>query len=602
MTYGGAGVAVAGVVTVAVFNTDLVEPSEKDVMTPPASERTSGNSRNSGSADGGESGDIVLRQHPGLAQKAIEASRGSGRKSDSGKSRFPDPRTRSTPGVRRKMAPSVSQTEIMTDSTSMGSGIVGPFRFVENRDLFPDSEESPVKAVSENPVSTFSVDADTASYSTMRRWLEQGRFLDPDNIRVEEMINYFSYGWPGPGDGPDPFRVSVANFETPWNDGTEIVRIGIQGRKPLVDERPPLDLVFLIDTSGSMRSPGKLGLLKKSFAMMLSDLRPQDRVGIVTYAGNAGTALDLTPASETKSIRSALEDLSAGGSTAGAAGLRAACAMLEEDDPDRVGRVLLASDGDFNVGMSGIDEMTDFIAEKRNTGACLSVLGFGQGNYNDALMQVLAQNGNGQAAYIDTLSEARKVLVDQLVGNLFIIAEDVKIQVEFNPEAVSEYRLIGYETRALAREDFANDKVDAGEIGAGHQVTALYEVTPPDSGARRFSDLRYREKSDKSEAAEGADMHSDELGFLRLRYKDPGGNSSKLIEAPISREREDPGRDDLFAVAIAGFGQLLKQGDYIGRWSLSDAVALARRGLGNDPFGYRAEAIGLMDLAETVSR
>ena len=620
MAYGGAGVAVASVATVVVFNTDMAGPPGNDAMTPPMSEDSSGNGQGAPSSGKNGSGDVVLRQEPGLAQKAIEKSRKNGKTDAPADSELGDPQTRAKPDARRKNAPQgIAQTEAMTapvsaDSVSARTAVVNPSLPVESRDRFPDSEESPVKAVSEKPVSTFSVDVDTVSYSTTRRWLEQGRFPDPDTVRTEEMINNFYYGWSGPGDSPDPFRASVANFETPWNDATEIVRIGIQGQKPLVDERPPLDLVFLVDTSGSMRSPGKLGLLKKSFAMMLSELRPQDRVGIVTYAGNAGTALDLTQASEAASIRNALEDLSAGGSTAGAAGLRAAYGMLEEGDAekgatndtekdaDRVGRVLLATDGDFNVGMSGTDEMKDFIAEKRDTGAYLSVLGFGQGNYNDTLMQTLAQNGNGQAAYIDTLSEARKVLVDQLAGNLFTIAEDVKIQVEFNPEAVSEYRLIGYETRALAREDFANDKVDAGEIGAGHQVTALYEVTPPDSDARRLPDLRYREKSDGGGAAEGADMHADELGFLRLRYKDPGTDSSKLIEAPISREREDPGVDDRFATAIAGFGQLLKKSDYIEGWSLSDAVDLARRGLGDDPFGYRAEAIRLMELAEAMPR
>ena len=469
----------------------------------------------------------------------------------------------------------------------------------QNRDRFPDAEQNPVNSVAQSPISTFSIDVDTASYSTTRRWLNQGRVPEASTVRVEEMINYFDYDWPAPEAGGAPFRASVANYETPWNAGTEIVRIGLQGMMPDIDARPPLDLVFLIDTSGSMRSPDKLGLLKQSFLMMLGELRPEDRVSIVTYAGSAGTTLELTPASDRATIRNALENLSAGGSTAGAAGLREAYGKFDGDD-DRVGRVILATDGDFNVGMSGPDAMTDFIADQRETGAYLSVLGFGQGNYNDTLMQALAQNGNGQAAYIDTLSEARKVLVDQLTGNLFTIAEDVKIQVEFNPAVISEYRLIGYETRALAREDFSNDKVDAGEIGAGHQVTALYEVTPVGSDAARMAPVRYDNFSSERRAM-NLEM-AGELGFLRLRYKAPGEDESRLIEAPISKEQEAMTDDDRFALAIAGFGQHLRGGKYLEDWGMDAAVDLARDGRGEDPFGYRSEALQLMQTYEALSR
>lgn len=488
--------------------------------------------------------------------------------------------------------------EVMTRAAPQGilpAPPDAPAVMPEDRDRFPQVEPGVVKLASEAPVSTFSIDVDTASYATIRRWLQEGRLPDPESVRVEEMINYFDFGWSEPGPGGAPFRASVANFETPWNSGTEIVRIGLQGRMPAIDARPPLDLVFLVDTSGSMRSPDKLGLLKTSLKMILPGLRPDDRVGIATYAGSAGVALEMTPASDRAAIEAALESLAAGGSTAGAAGLAQAYDMLESD-ADRVGRVILATDGDFNVGMSSPDEMKAFIADKRDSGAYLSVLGFGRGNYNDSLMQALAQNGNGQAAYIDTLSEARKVLVDQLAGNLFTIAEDVKIQVEFNPEVVAEYRLIGYETRALRREDFANDRVDAGEIGAGHQVTALYEVTPVGSAAQRMSKLRYGRKESSVPA------FTDELGMLRLRYKMPGEDSSKLIETPISRAQEDPMADDRFAMAIAGFGQLLGGSVYLEEWTLADAAALARDGLGEDPFGYRAEAIRLIELAGTLSR
>ena len=327
---------------------------------------------------------------------------------------------------------------------------------------------------------------------------------------------------------------------------------------------------------------------------MLGELRPEDEVAIVTYAGAAGVALEPTRAENRDVILAALDGLGAGGGTVGAQGIESAYDMAERMGGDgEVSRVLLATDGDFNIGIHDPDALKDFIADKRDSGTYLSVLGFGRGNLDDATMQALAQNGNGQAAYIDTLSEAQKVLVDQLTGALFPIADDVKIQVEFNPAEVAEYRLIGYETRSLRREDFNNDKVDAGDIGAGHQVTAIYEVTPVGSDARLTDPLRYQL------APVAGD--SDELGFLRLRYKAPGEGISRLIETPIT----DGGgvtADMRFAFAIAGFGQLLRGGDYLGDWSFGDAIALANGAKGADDFGYRAEAVQLMRLAETLAQ
>jgi len=473
---------------------------------------------------------------------------------------------------------------------------------VQNNDRFDGKDLNSVKSVSEEPVSTFSIDVDTASWSFARRMIQSGQKPSPEMVRIEEMVNYFDYGYIAPADdAADPFATHVSVFDAPWHDGKQLVRIGIQGQEPAVEDRPPLDLAFLIDTSGSMNSPDKLGLLKQSFMLMLDQLRPEDRVGIVTYAGSAGVVLEMTGASDADDIEDALQRLAAGGSTAGAAGLRAAYDLIgDAKEEGRIGRVILATDGDFNVGISSTEELKTFIEGKRDEGAYLSVMGFGRGNYNDALMQTLAQNGNGQAAYIDTLSEARKVLVEQLSGALFPIANDVKIQVEFNPDTVAEYRLIGYETRALKREDFNNDKIDAGEIGAGHQVTALYEITPVGSDAREINPLRYGEEA--SESADATRGMTSELGYVNLRYKEPGESKSKLIGTPITAGSGTADTDASFAAAIAGFGQLLKDDRYLGDWSYDDAAALASTSMGNDPFGYRHEAVQLIHLMGSLDR
>jgi Ca-activated chloride channel family protein len=381
---------------------------------------------------------------------------------------------------------------------------------------------------------------------------------------------------------------------TPWNAGTKLLHVGIRGFDLPAAERPDANIVLLIDTSGSMDAPDKLPLLLDAFRLLLGELRPDDRVAIVAYAGSAGVVLEPTPAAERATILAALDRLSAGGSTAGGEGILAAYAMAERMQREgATTRILLATDGDFNVGVSDPEELTRLIARKREGGVFLSVLGFGEGNYNDALMQRLAQNGNGQAAYIDTLSEARKVLVEGVAGAIFPIAKDVKIQVEFNPATVAEYRLLGYETRALAREDFANDRVDAGEIGAGHTVTAIYEITPVGSTARLTDDLRYGTQTKPTSA---------EYGFLRLRYKLPEGTESRLIERPVTPADEQPNPEAAFAAAVAGFGELLRGSKYLGDWGYGDALALARANVGGDPFGYRAEFLKLLRDAETLAR
>jgi Ca-activated chloride channel family protein len=466
-------------------------------------------------------------------------------------------------------------------------------RLSENTEAYANDTPNPVRVTAEEPVSTFSIDVDTASWAVIRSTLNLGLLPTPDQVRIEEMVNSFPYAYPAPT--PDQaFSTSIAVMPTPWNPGTRLVTLGIQGALPAIADRPPLNLVFLIDTSGSMEDPNKLPLLKQSLTLMLGELRPEDQVAIVTYAGSAGQVLPPTPAADRAAILAALENLSAGGSTAGAEGLELAYQVAEGMAADgEVSRILLATDGDFNLGVSDPEGLAAYVARKRETGTYLSVLGFGRGNLDDAVMQSLAQNGNGQAAYIDTLAEARKVLVDQLTGALYPIADDVKIQVEWNPATVAEYRLIGYETRSLRREDFNNDAVDAGEIGAGTQVTAIYEITAPGSDALLNDPLRYGQAT-ATEAAAG------ELGFLRLRWKAPGAETSALIETPITGA-EAPTDETRFAAAIAGFGQLLQGSVYLGDWGWDEAIALAVENRGEDRFGYRIEAVNLMRLAQSLA-
>lgn len=463
---------------------------------------------------------------------------------------------------------------------------------LNNTEVFANLAASPLKIVSADPVSTFSIDVDTASYSLIRADLTRGIMPSPDAVRIEELINYFPYNYAGPETGEAPFRPTVSMMPTPWHAGTRLLHIAIQGRMPEITNRPPLNLVFLIDTSGSMADANKLPLLKQSFRLMLDQLRPEDEIAIVEYAGSAGQVLAPIAASDRATILQAIASLGAGGSTNGQGGLEQAYATARTMTQDgEVNRVILATDGDFNVGINDPVALRTFIENERDSGTYLSVLGFGRGNLDDATMQSLAQNGNGIAAYIDTLSEAQKVLVDQLSGALFPIAGDVKVQVEFNPAVVAEYRLIGYETRSLRREDFNNDAVDAGELGAGHNVTAIYEITPNGSPAQLSDPLRY---------GETAEPNSDELGFLKLRYKNPGEDVSHLIEIPITGT-EPATSEAQFASAIAGFGQLLRGSKSLGDWGYAQAIDLANANRGTDDFGYRIQAVQLMRLAQSLA-
>jgi Ca-activated chloride channel family protein len=467
-----------------------------------------------------------------------------------------------------------------------------------NTERYEDVDPNPVKIAAVEPVSTFSIDVDTASYSNVRRFLHEGTLPPRDAVRIEEMVNYFDYAYDLPKERTAPFATSVAVIPTPWNPGTKLLHIGIKGYDIARAERPRANLVFLIDVSGSMQSADKLPLVKQTVTDFVRQLEARDRVAIVVYAGNAGTVLEPTPAGDQSTILAAIDRLEAGGSTAGGEGIRQAYALAERNfDKGAVNRVILATDGDFNVGITEPEALEDFVARKRETGIYLSVLGFGTGNINDTLWQKLAQSGNGNAAYIDSLMEGHKVLVEEASSTLFPIANDVKIQVEFNPTVVAEYRLIGYETRALKREDFNNDKVDAGEIGSGHEVTALYEITPVGSPARLNDPLRYGTQAEPPVADRGS-----EYAFLRLRYKLPGEQTSRLIERPVAAsdayaivERAPP--EARFAVAVAAFGELLRGDPYLKTYGYDDVLALAQTARGADEYGYRAEFVQLVRLA-----
>ena len=470
-------------------------------------------------------------------------------------------------------------------------------------DAFTRFEESPVQLVAEAPVSTFSVDVDTASYAYVRRMLNDGQLPAPEAVRIEELVNYFSYGYPEPESPTTPFQPVLQVFPTPWNADTQLLQIGIRGYGPPAAERRPSNLVFLIDTSGSMDAPDKLPLLKRALGLLVGQLGESDTISIVAYAGSAGVVLEPTPASEKARILGALDTLWAGGSTAGAEGIELAYRLAGESRVEGGNnRVILATDGDFNVGIEDPEALETFIEGQRDAGVFLSVLGFGQGNLGDDTMQALAQNGNGVAAHIDSFREARKVLVEQIGGTLETIATDVKIQVEFNPAVISEYRLIGYETRALSREDFNNDRVDAGDVGAAHTVTALYEIVPVGSPGL-IDPLRY---DAPAAAASGPAAAADEYGFLKLRYKLPGAATSRLLEAPITRDRAVDSlaaapADARWAAAVAAFGQKLKGSRYGGDMDWDAIRTLAQGARGADESGYRAEFIQLLDLAAALA-
>jgi len=462
---------------------------------------------------------------------------------------------------------------------------------------------SEVLRVASSPVSTFSIDVDTGAYSNTRRWLNQGQLPPQDAVRVEEFINYFDYDYPFPKNTQAPFQASTEIAPTPWNVNTRLLRIGIQGYKVSREQLPATNLVFLIDVSGSMNSPDKLPLLRQAMGMLVNQLDARDSISMVVYAGASGVVLPPTRGNRKADILNALNQLQAGGSTNGAAGIQLAYQMAQQNFvKDGVNRVILATDGDFNVGQASTEELIDMIQHKREAGVSLTTLGFGSGNINDHLLEQLADEGNGNYAYIDKLSEAQKVLSDELSSTLLTIAKDVKIQVEFNPATVSEYRLIGYENRALNEQDFNNDKVDAGEIGAGHRVTALYEISLVGSEGNRLPDRRYPSNAANTDARESSFGH--ELAHLRIRYKLPQESTSKLIEAPIMDTGINAHGGDSFefAAAVAAFGQKLRGGKYLNEFSYADIAKLASNSRGKDMQGYRSEFLQLVNLAGTLDR
>ena len=542
-------------------------------------------------------------------QPAEKLQNASSAQSNESKAPLPPP----TPG-----GPSASSDSLrrMPESARMGGAIMSPYPYpqppyyprppviISNTDRFPDKEPTSVLSAAEHPVSTFSIDVDTASYAFVRRSLTGGRMPPRESVRVEEMVNYFPYAYSSPENRAQPFRVTTTVMPSPWAAENQLLHIGIRGYDIARSERPRANLVLLIDTSGSMQPSDRLPLLQQGFRLFVQQLRDDDRVAIVTYAGQAQTALDPTLGRDKQKILDAIDNLRASGSTAGGEGLQRAYALAERHfDKEAVNRVVLGTDGDFNVGITNPKDLERFIAAKRKTGIYLSILGVGVGNLNDALMQRLAQAGNGNAAYIDSLLEARKAMSEELSSTLFPIADDVKIQVEFNPMQVAEYRLIGYETRMLKREDFNDDKVDAGDIGAGHTVTAIYEITPVGAKQRRLDALRYQQERERS--APPTTARADEMAFVKLRYKLPGETNSRLIEQPVRgtdalAKVEAAPAEQRFATAVAAFGQRLRGENAVDSFSYGKIAELANGARGADPEGYRAEFVRLVRMAETL--
>jgi Ca-activated chloride channel homolog len=488
---------------------------------------------------------------------------------------------------------------LMAGATSGLIGNAAPiYQQDTNTERYQHLGDNPVHLVAEQPVSTFSIDVDTGAYANVRRFLNAGQLPPQDAVRVEEMVNYFDYRYVPPASRDVPFSVATELAPAPWNPQALLLKIGIKGFEVAAAERPPVNLVFLIDVSGSMQSPDKLPLLKNAFRMLTEQLTARDRVSMVVYAGSSGVVLEPTPGNQKHKIREAIDRLEAGGSTNGAAGIERAYALAHAAQiKGGINRVVLATDGDFNVGVVDFEALVDMAERQRSSGVALTTLGFGTGNYNDQLLERLADAGNGNYSYVDTLSEARKVLVSELSATLFTIAKDVKIQVEFNPATVLEYRLVGYENRMLAREDFNNDKVDAGDIGAGHRVTALYEIVPVGKQGR-LDPLRYGQQASAAAA-------STELANVKLRYKKPQSDTSELLQYPIDKgsvatlERLSP--DFRFAASVAAFGQLLRGGKYVGNFGYGDIEKLARGGIGDDPDGYRREFLSLVHLAASLT-
>lgn len=511
-------------------------------------------------------------------------------------------RTRGEAEARRAPAPGTSSLHLPYDTDKSVT-------YNESRDSFANLPDNPMQDVARQPVSTFSADVDTASYSAVRRVLQAGQMPPVNAVRTEEMVNYFKYNYPLPETRSQPFAPTVSIVDNPWNKGTQLVHIGIKAFDLPADVRPPVNLVLLVDVSGSMASPDKLGLVKSSFSLLIDQLKPTDTVSIVTYAGYSGVALEPTKVSERDQILRTIQNLNAGGGTAGAEGLRTAYDLARRNyNKEGVNRILLATDGDFNVGVSEPGGLAQYVANQRSSGIFLSVLGYGMGNYQDSTMQALAQNGNGTAAYIDNMSEARRVLAEQASSTLFTVAKDVKFQIEFNPAQVQSYRLLGYETRALQREDFNNDKVDAGEVGAGSQVTAIYEVVPvgaaPAAEQPRYGTPRV-EDSPAIVVPPAGSSYSGEIGHLRIRYKLPNSDTSTLIERPIVKDdrvdMEAASADVRFATAVAGFSRLLRHSVDVRNFGYADVRKLAETARGDDVNGERIGFVDLVRIAESIS-
>jgi len=470
------------------------------------------------------------------------------------------------------------------------------FDMDHNTEGYSTIRENRYRNAVKSPVSTFSIDVDAASYSNVRRFLTDGRTPPIDAVRIEEMVNYFNYNYDQPND-EHPFAIHNEISKCPWNNDNLLLHIGLQGKKVETEELPASNLVFLLDVSGSMNSPNKLPLLKKAFKLLVNQLRSEDRVAIVVYAGNSGLVLPSTKGSNKDKILNSLNKLNAGGSTAGAAGLKQAYKVARENFINGGNnRIILATDGDFNVGISSNAEMERLIEKERNNGVFISVLGFGIGNYKDDKMEIIADKGNGNYSYIDNILEAKKVLVNEFGGTLFTIAKDVKIQIEFNPAVVAEYRLIGYENRMLNNEDFDDDKKDAGELGSGHTVTALYEIKLNKRKNKKDQDLKYQSTQLNSKA-----LIKDEIATVKFRYKKTDENKSQLLIKEIPMQVIDSdylSNNYKFSAAVAGFGMLLRESEHKGKCNYKMLINLAQNSKGEDKEGYRSEFIRLMKLAK----
>jgi Ca-activated chloride channel family protein len=484
---------------------------------------------------------------------------------------------------------------------STGMGGVANYRMAQeqfNREGYATIRENGFKEAIKEPLSTFSIDVDAASYANVRRFLNRGSRPPKDAVRIEEMINYFNYDYAQPRNG-DPFSINTEVNSCPWNEENLLLHVGIQGQKLNMEDLPPSNIVFLLDVSGSMSSPNKLPLLKKSFELLLKQLDEEDRVAIVVYAGSSGLVLPSTSGDQKEKILQALNNLQAGGSTAGAAGLKLAYKVASENFIKKGNnRIILATDGDFNVGISSDAEMERLIEKEREHGVFMSVLGFGMGNYQDSKMETIADKGNGNYAYIDNILEAKKVLVNEFGGTMFTIAKDVKIQIEFNPAVVASYRLIGYENRLLNNEDFEDDKKDAGELGSGHTVTALYEIVPAGNNANQSNTLKYQTANLNNLAKKG-----NEIATVKFRYKKPDGNKSKLIEETIAYTKKsfDEMSDNFrFSASVAGFGMMLRDSEHKGDLSWDKLIRMAQNAKGKDQEGYRSEMIQLMKLSKAL--